>query len=300
MFDKKLKETTEEPQVTTLNLPIDLAKKFKKNLEPLAVSLLIKHQYGDSLLKDTTIRGIANTLRCSKTKATKIRKEIKSETSLFNIKKNGQVIACSYKTFYEHKSSNNGKYDMICASIVKFQVSDKDNIRTIKKKLQNVLLLFAVNAIERIDSSKCKKVIKSYELASKDALTYKKAGHMIGASKETAKRRLKALKNTEVISVNVGGVTLISDVWNEEIARELGMADIKPHYDKKSGLFYVCKANEYSIIKGEVSRSFRFYIRNHRRLLTSTKEVHVSKAKKHLIIDDNLDYVSPLMAMFNL
>lgn len=43
----------EEPQVTTLNLPIDLVKKFKKNLEPLAVSLLIKHHYGDSLLKDT-------------------------------------------------------------------------------------------------------------------------------------------------------------------------------------------------------------------------------------------------------
>lgn len=289
----------EEPQVTTLNLPIDLVKKFKKNLEPLAVSLLIKHNYGDSLLKDTTIRGIANTLRCSKTKATKIRKEIKSETSLFNIKKNGQVIARSYKTFYEHKSSNNGKYDMICASIVKFQVSDKDNIRTIKRKLQEVLLLNAVSAIERNDSYNVRVKVKHFELASKYALTYKKAGHIIGMSKQTAKRRMKGLEDNGTLSVKKSGITLFSDIWNEQIAEDLGLTNIRPHYDRKSGLFYVFQPKEYSIKNGDVSRSFKFHIRNHYRLLTSTKEVHVSKASKNLIIDENLNYVKRMMDIYN-
>lgn len=72
---------------------------------------------------------------------------------------------------------------MIYASIVKFQVSDKDNIRTIKRKLQDVLLLNAVSAIERNDSYNVRVKVKHFELASKYALTYKKAGHIIGMSK---------------------------------------------------------------------------------------------------------------------
>lgn len=293
MFDKKLKETTEEPQVTTLNLPIDLVKKFKKNLEPLAVSLLIKHQYGDSLFKGLSVRNVANLCHCGKTRAQRIIKNVKSENLLFYYSERKNILlARSYKSYFcEDETSNGNK--MIHAYCVKFDVVDGDSVRTIITKLQNALICNAINATERTDSFTTKRRINAkLELTSKKALTRSKFANIIGTSRTTASKRVGKLIAKNFVSINKGYCVLVMDVCNEDVIEMNNYQNIKFRYDANSSMAYATIADEYHIADRRLTEKFRNIIFNNPKRIHSKNVYHVKNApiidKKTLSYKDSL------------
>lgn len=269
----------EEPQVSTINLPIDLVKKFKKNLEPLAVSLLIKHSYGDSLFKGLSVRTIANLCNCGKTRAQRIIKNVKSENLLFHYSERKNILlARSYKSYFCEDDTSNGN-KMIHAYCVKFSVSDGDSVSTIITKIQNALICNAINATERTDSFTTKRRInKNLELTSKQALTRNKFANIIGTSRTTASKHVGKLIYDNFVSFNKGYCVLVMDVCNKEVIEMNNYQNIKFRYDVNSSMAYATIADEYHIADRRLTEKFRHIILNHPKRIYSKNVHHVKNA----------------------
>ena len=112
-----------------LNVPLALLKRIVKNdsdYEMLLLSMMIKFNYGDSLMKDVSITGIQHLLGCGFYKAKDIFNRAKhSNLFVYNAEKNTLLAKNFKKKFIKRSVNKYGKevYDLYCIKIDNRQYS---------------------------------------------------------------------------------------------------------------------------------------------------------------------------------
>lgn len=230
-------------------------KRDKSSTEMLACALMIKREYQHSVLYKVSVTKVMSFFGVSHKKATKLLQAFReSDLFIFNPKKK-TLYAKSFKS-KEKVIYGNGQYEAYSDFCYKME-SDKSRLRDMVRELRKVLILNAINAVERNqgDNLKCSKQSVTQPLCIGDVLPQRIVGAVIGMSRSTAARYLRELEGDKRVSKTQMVAECVIPVLNTETEKK--WREIHP-----KGRFYVWHSIEHGGWSAWQMLGFGYHISN--------------------------------------
>lgn len=184
-----------------LNIPIDIIKRYKASKaekELLAFAIGIKCLYSNSVLTDVTPYKVMKLFHVSHDKAKRLINGALNDSFLFSIK-GGSFLANTFKSKEIKRSI--GRTPFIYTSDYCYKLNKKEySIRMLVHELNCIMLLCAVNSIDRDNFPQSNGKPKQKRCALTKDLTLRKLGNISGSSKSTAHRLMNEMFRNGVIS----------------------------------------------------------------------------------------------------
>lgn len=258
-----------------INIPISLIKGYKDNktdLEALACAILIKHYYQNSCVYRLSITKMINLFGLSYKKACKVFNVLKThELFIYNEKKNC-VFAKSFKSKDEKRYGKHGQYAATSDYCRKLEVKDGMKMREVVKQLRYTLLLNAINASEH--DGLIVGIDKNNTIATKQnakrVIPQRKMAKAISMSKQSVSRFIKELVEIKEVGKSEIVAECVIPVLNDKTASDYyknHLTPFIPYHDKENGGWsgWVMRGRAYSILKRDISESFKHVIYNYKR-----------------------------------
>lgn len=261
-----------------MNIPMDLLKKLKDDkdtLELLALSVIIKIKHADSLLKDVTPVNVMNMCHCAHTKAVKLIERAKENSAFFEYnEKYHTLYALNFKKPYEKTFYD--KRGRLQKSMYAFKIEKKDyQLRNLVRLFKDVLLLNAINAIERNDVFRSKGKSLSSTLEPHKPLTQKHIAKVTGLNNRKAVYRMvKRLEKEGSISYTKAQLLYSTNCLSDEAIRERNLDETFLVVDEHTGAGYVVAHAKYHIKNREITNRITNIILTHKKRLASRMPKH--------------------------
>lgn len=257
-----------------INIPISLirgCKQDKNLLELLACAIIIKSKHQNSCLYGLNVTSLMELFGVSYKKALRLKESLKtSDLFIYNQKKD-YIFAKSFKSKDVKYYGKRQRYAAKADYCRKLRVKDGMILRELVRELRNTLLLCAINASEHdgFNTSRNKKVIATKQNAT-HLMPQRILAKVIGMSKSSVSRYIDKMEDNNVVSKTQIVAECVIPVLNEKTENEYR----KNHRHKFvvwhnasnggwSGWWILGRG--YSILKREVSESFKNVIYNYKR-----------------------------------
>lgn len=279
-----------------LNIPIDIIKRYKASKaekELLAFAIGIKCLYSNSVLTAVTPYKVMKLFHVSHNKAKRLIDEAANDSFLFTVKGNS-FIANTFKSKETKKSI--GRTPFIYTSDYCYKLNKKDySIRALVRELNRIMLLCAVNSIDRDNFPQSNGKPKQNRCALTKDLTLRKLGNISGTSKSTAHRLMNDMYSSGTLNkTSAHGEMVISSVNSasvEEWRKRTGRKHfIYNHKDRSGWIVIPCS---YSIKDRNLTECFKHVIYNHKKRIESA-----GRSMSANVIYENL-FDNPIMDAYN-
>lgn len=252
----------------TINIPHQLAKRFRKNpllLDLLCLSISIKSKSGSSRYIISNINKFMADFGVSLSKAKRLIEAAKECDLLFRYdEKNKTLIAKTYKTLRTiTKDRKNRKiYQMYC---MKINVMPNCKVGYIKREIHKLLILCAVNVKERMNEFHSKD--KFPRCKSSDMFTLEHLANIAGVTRKSVVKYINQLSEEGRLNVNKGDLSEVVNEMNKDILMKFRREN-KYVMSCGNGEYCVYYMTTYSIASRSVTNSFGNIIYNHYKRLT--------------------------------
>lgn len=244
-----------------INLPVRLAKKFRRNKrmwDLLVLAICMKLNDGASGLYIRTPRDISTLFHCSYRKAERLMKMAMDCPRLFHYNPKTHflsartfVVGCSW---FEGKNGKRFYHDTV---ITVRKASDGTiSHNEISKQLRDKMMLKAIEQSRPRMSSNCQSTLRS---ETSRPLTQKFLGNIAGCHRSTVSRHLRKVEGRDEIKITVHDKIPVYDVEHGvEYKRVIGR---RPFISGR--IAYIRDANDYEILVDEYNYCFKHIIYNH-------------------------------------
>lgn len=255
-----------------INVPIKLlqrCKDDKTSLEMLAIAIIIKQAHTDSKLYNISTGTFKKLFGVCYYKAKSLIAQCK-ESDLFDYNANHDFLrAKSFKDKTE-KEFKHGKYRGTSDFVVKISLTG--SLKEMVRLLRELLIFNAVNAKERISvKSHRGNSLNPKDVSAEKAITVRQMGSCMGMSKTSALRYIKRLEQQGKISKGKSTYCCVIPFLNpytaERYIKITGDTLFFAMRNFKQGCWQGWKKIGciYSILKREISDSFKHVIYNHKK-----------------------------------
>lgn len=247
------------PKGLKLNIPKRLLaqNKNEERSELIAVSICIKGRFGDSLVKNYSIRTLQNVLSCGFKTAQRLYHVLKNEDEFFYYnEKTNTLLAKDFKKKYTYIDTD--RKGRLRWSMYSIKIDNKHyTLREAKKLIKECLFLNAVNAIERKDEFLCKSSNKKSNpsFMTDRPLTQKRIAKMCGLkNKQAAYRMVKDLERRGIIKSEKPQAIFLSSCASDESIKAQNI-------DRRfafciNGFLYSIKPKTYHFTSYKFNRNF--------------------------------------------
>jgi DNA-binding MarR family transcriptional regulator len=237
----------------------------------LACAIIIKSHYQNSCLYDLKITSVMELFGVSHKKAHKVLESLRThELFIYNPEKDC-IFAKSFKSNDVKHYGKKQRYAAKADYCRKLQVKDGMILRELVRELRNTLLLCAINASEHdgFNTSRNKKVIATKQNAT-HLMPQRILAKVIGMSKSSVSRYIDKMEDNNVVSKTPIVAECVIPVLNEKTENEYRKNHKRNftvwhsvEHGTWSGWWILGRG--YSILKREVSESFKNVIYNYKR-----------------------------------
>lgn len=242
-----------------LNLPIELLKQYrysKSSKELLAFAIALKVKYRSSTLINVNPYEVMKLMHVSYNKAKLLILEAQNSVLFSTCKVTHQLTSKTFKSTTQ-KCSKRGNiyYSDYCYKLT--MSSDEVSLKNIVKKLNKILIEFAINAVNR-DNLYCRNNSRYVK-----GISQKQLGKVAGLSRCSAYRCVKELiKKEGVIESQRCDIHLaISSVNNESIKEWNKKTNNRKFvYNPKDNTAYVIEPNIYTFTSNVEENKFKHII----------------------------------------
>jgi DNA-binding MarR family transcriptional regulator len=237
----------------------------------LACAIIIKNHYQNSCLYDLKITSVMELFGVSHKKAHKVLESLRThELFIYNPEKDC-IFAKSFKSNDVKHYGKKQRYAAKADYCRKLQVKDGMILRELVRELRNTLLLCAINASEHdgFNTSRNKKVIATKQNAT-HLMPQRILAKVIGMSKSSVSRYIDKMEDNNVVSKTQIVAECVIPVLNEKTENEY-----RKNHSRKFVVWHNASnggwsgwwilGRGYSILKREVSESFKNVIYNYKR-----------------------------------
>lgn len=258
-----------------INIPQKLLHRVKADkhlLELLALSLIIKFTYGDSLMPNASAKSIAALLHCGRAKAEKLFSVAKHSVWFSYNAVTGALLAKNFKKKYTKRGVNRKGREYFSLYAVKIDRKGY-SLRGLVRELRKLLVLNLVNGYERKDKFNFNGSAREGHTNSfvpKVALTEAWIARHIGVKdRNTVYRLVKELEAEGRLGVEHSQMKFLSACSSDEAMTGVRVA---PHnvvlQDRKTGFLYTIEANRYYTKMTADKRRFTNIIFDHAKRLS--------------------------------
>lgn len=258
-----------------INIPQKLLHRVKADkhlLELLALSLIIKFTYGDSLMPNASAKSIAALLHCGRAKAEKLFSAAKHSVWFSYNAVTGALLAKNFKKKYTKRGVNRKGREYFSLYAVKIDRKGY-SLRGLVRELRKLLVLNLVNGYERKDKFNFNGSAREGHTNSfvpKVALTEAWIARHIGVKdRNTVYRLVKELEAEGRLGVEHSQMKFLSACSSDEAMKGVRVA---PHnvvlQDRKTGFLYTIEANRYYTKMMADKRRFTNIIFDHAKRLS--------------------------------
>lgn len=265
---------------TDLNVPkrlISACKNDKVRCELLALSVRMKIEFGDSLMKNVSPYSIQKILHCGYNKAKSLLLLAKSESDLFYYNPyTNSLLAKNFKKQYTIVDTWHGKRRWSMYAI-KFERKDY-SLKELIFMLKESLFLCAVNAKERRDEFRCKNNNTSF--TSESPLTQKKIQAITGLKNRMAVYRMtKRMEKSNKITSTKAMIDFKTNCLSDDSLKECGLRCTYLIISRENNVAYTITPKTYKIQNYAINKRFCNIIFNHSRRykLYAKKEVFANE-----------------------
>lgn len=267
MTNLKRIDTYEEPKV--VNIPIRLlddVKNDKLRSQILALSVLIKCDYKDSVLRNVSIKTIQELLHCSFSTAKALFNKVKRNSLFVYNEYTRTLTAKNFKKKYTNKVTTKRGNEAYMVYCYKLEIKDY-TLRSLLKEFKMALLKSCINTNERKDKFHRKGTLESNTnlSVSENVLTQSKLAERIGVKSRTSVQRLvKQMEHNGIVSVERAYLKFVTNCVSDEAIAAMHLdRRLKYLYDERTGTLYAAIPNKYSFLKREENERFKNIIFNH-------------------------------------
>lgn len=257
-----------------INIPQKLLHRVKADkhlLELLALSLIIKFTYGDSLMPNASAKSIAALLHCGRAKAEKLFSAAKHSVWFSYNAATGALLAKNFKKKYTKRGVNRKGREYFSLYAVKIDRKGY-SLRGLVRELRKLLVLNLVNGYERKDKFNFNGSAREGHtnlFVPKVALTEEWIARHIGVKdRNTVYRLVKELEAEGRLGVEHSQMKFLSACSSDEAMKGVRVA---PHnvvlQDRKTGFLYTIEANRYYTKMTADKRRFTNIIFDHAKRL---------------------------------
>lgn len=261
-------------EAKVINIPQKLLHRVKADkhlLELLALSLIIKFTYGDSLMPNASAKSIAALLHCGRAKAEKLFSAAKHSVWFRYNAATGGLLAKNFKKKYTKRGVNRKGREYFSLYAVKIDRKGY-SLRGLVRELRKLLVLNLVNGYERKDKFNFNGSAREGHTNSfvpKVALTEAWIARHIGVKdRNTVYRLVKELEAEGRLGVEHSQMKFLSACSSDEAMKGVRVA---PHnvvlQDRKTGFLYTIEANRYYTKMTADKRRFTNIIFDHAKRL---------------------------------
>lgn len=258
-----------------INIPQKLLHRVKADkhlLELLALSLIIKFTYGDSLMPNASAKSIAALLHCGRKKAEELFAAAKHSVLFRYNAATGALLAKNFKKKYTKRGVNRKGREYFSLYAVKIDRKGY-SLRGLVRELRKLLVLNLVNGYERKDKFNFNGSAREGHTNSfvpKVALTEEWIARHIGVKdRNTVYRLVKELEAEGRLGVEHSQMKFLSACSSDEAMTGVRVA---PHnvvlQDRKTGFLYTIEANRYYTKMTADKRRFTNIIFDHAKRLS--------------------------------
>lgn len=251
---------------TDLNVPkrlISACKNDKVQCELLALSVRIKIEFGDSLMKNVSPYSIQKILHCGYNKAKSLLLLAKSESDLFYYNPyTNSLLAKNFKKQYKIVDTWHGKRRWSMYAI-KFERKDY-SLKELIFMLKEILFLCAINAKERRDEFRCKNNNTSFTSGS--PLTQKKIQAITGLNNRMAVYRMtKRMENSNKITSTRAKFDFKTNCVSDDSLKACGLSRTYLIISRENNVAYTITPKTYKIQNYAINKRFCNIIFNHKK-----------------------------------
>ena len=269
-----------------VNVPIRLYKKYKgskEDKEALAFAICVKLVYGDSILRDLSVKKMVSIFHMSTYRAKRIINNLNNYPELFNIVGN-RVFVLSFKDKTIKENRKGQKYiSDYCKKVSK----GFNNFEEIYQSIAKTLVAYAINSGER------KLLSTNFSKKCSVEITQKNLSNVSGISRSQVSRLTnKMKKNGEICKENAQiklAISCVNDTTMSEYKAKNGRKRLLINTNDNSA--YTITPCRYSINKRELTDSFQHVIYDNWTRIKS-KTVRVKRFYKD-------PYENPIMDAYN-
>lgn len=279
-----------------LNIPIDLIKRYKASKaekEMLAFAIGIKCLFSNSVLTDVTPYKVMKLFHVSHGKAKRLIDEATNDSFLFTVKGNS-LLANTFKSKEIKKSI--GRTPFIYTSDYCYKLNKKDySIRVLVHELNRIMLLCAINSIDRDNFPQSNGKPKQKCCAFTKDLTLRKLGNISGTSKSTAHRLMNDMYSSGTLNKTSAHGEMVIPSVNSASVEEWRKRTGKKHfiYNHKDGSGWTVVPCSYSIKDRNFTERFKHVIYTHKKRVESDG----SSTSVNVIYTTSFD--NPIMGAYN-
>lgn len=262
---------------TDLNVPkrlISACKNDKVRCELLALSVRIKIEFGDSLMKNVSPYSIQKILHCGYNKAKLLLLLAKTEYDLFYYNPyTNSLLAKNFKKKYTLVDNwrNKKRWSMYA---IKFERKDY-SLKELIFMLKESLFLCAINAKERRDEFRCKNNNTSF--TSESPLTQKNIQAITGLKNRMAVYRMtKRMENSNKITSERAKIDFKTNCISADSLKECCLSHTYLIISRDNNAAYAITPKTYKIKNYAINKRFCNIIFNHK------KRYHVYGKSEHV------------------
>lgn len=251
-----------------LNIPIDIIKRYKatkSDKELLAFSIGIKCMFSNSVITAVTPYKVMNLFHVSHSRAKRLIDEAKSDIGLFTVQ-GDRITANTFKSKEIKKSI--GRTPFAYTSDYCYKLHKKEySIRELVLELNRIILLCAVNSIDRDNFPQSNGKPKQNRCALTKDLTLRKLGNISGTSKSTAHRLMNDMYSSGTLNKTSAHGEMVIPSVNSASVEEWRKRTGKKHfiYNPKDGSGWIVIPCSYSIKDRNLTERFKHVIYNHKK-----------------------------------
>lgn len=278
-----------------LNIPIDIIKRYKASKaekELLAFAIGIKCLYSNSVLTDVTPYKVMKLFHVSHDKAKRLINGALNDSFLFSVK-GGSFLANTFKSKEIKRSI--GRTPFNYTSDYCYKLNKKEySIRMLVHELNCIMLLCAVNSIDRDNFPQSNGKPKQKRCALTKDLTLRKLGNISGSSKSTAHRLMNEMFRNGVISKTRAHGEMVIHTVNANTVEEWRKRTGRKHfiYNPKDGSGWIVIPCSYSICDRGTTEKYKHVIYNHKKRVESSN----FKVSNHPVYENPFD--NPINAAY--
>lgn len=272
---------------TKINIPKHLlssCKHDKVRCELIAMSICIKCNYGDSLVKNINPTKLQGLLHCGYNKAKNLFQLAKTENDLFYYNPHtNSLLAKNFKRDYTNIDKD--KYGKKRWSMYAVKIERKEySLRELLSLFKESLFLCAINAKERRDEFRCKN--KHTSFTSDITLTQKRLQRITGCKNRMAIYRLtKKLEQKNEINTERAKMIFVSNCISDDALKELHLSHTNLIICHRNGVAYTIMPNNYKIQNYGINKRFCNIIFNHSKRYYTYSKVDKTLSNEQSRID---------------
>lgn len=275
-----------------INVPIELIRrcsKDKRQLQCLALAIILKRTYTNSTLYDVNTRNFRRVFHISYATALKMIDACKeSDLFVYNEKRNC-LFAKSFKSTEVKRFGKRGKF-LAKADYCKKITECADSLRDVTRLLRETLLALVVEAKQRESLFGHAKKTDCDGTNAKAPIPLRKFAKSINMSKSSAGRYINRMAKDGKVSKSDIVAECVLPYYTVEKAAEWMKAHpgqvLQVWYSEKHHQYtaWITYGRKYSVTDGELSNSYQHVIYNHR------KRIHTINKKKNADEDSRPDF----------